>query len=63
MTNMDIRAIVSTLPALLLVATLGGCSDADTGPYAEAKNDWDSPPTTEKLQDMRLRLSTTQQDH
>ena len=52
-----------TLTAILflLAASAAGCSD--TGPYAEAKNDWDSPPTNEDLQDLRLRLAHTQTDH
>jgi hypothetical protein len=63
---MDLRPIPWMLTALLIVAmsAAGGCSDADdTGPYVEAKNDWDSPPARETVQDMRTRLSTTQQDH
>jgi hypothetical protein len=60
---MDTRARHRTLTAaLLLLAVLAtGCSD--TGLYAEAKNDWDSPRGDQQQQDLRLRLATTQQDH
>ena len=60
---MDTRAHYRTLTAVLFLLAVVGTGCSDTGPYAEAKNDWDSPRDDQQLQDLRLRLATTQQDH
>ena len=60
---METRAPHCTLTALLFMVAIAGAGCSDTGPYVEAKDAWDSPPTNEELQDLRLRLALTQQDH
>lgn len=54
---------VLVVPGLVLVALgVGGCS-TQTGQYAPAKQQWDSP-RPEQLQDeLRNRLEHTQHDH
>ena len=65
---MDIRRIRGFLMLSLVTAfvvTGAGCSKhvSRDGPYAEAKQNWDSPRSTELENSMRNRLATTQQDH
>jgi hypothetical protein len=59
---MAVRGVVMLI---LLAPLLVGCakSGKDIGPYADAKQSWDPPRTTEQLSMMRTRLATTQQDH
>ena len=65
---MDVRLVQRLLAMSLLTifAVAGvGCSRhaQQDGPYAEAKQNWDSSHSSEQLRALRNRLTTTQQDH
>jgi len=64
------KSLTRYLMILLAVApSLAACSGGYVqepwmgGPGEQAKQKWESPPTPERLHEMRTRLLTTQSDH
>lgn len=54
--------ILAVLAITLAATAIGGCS-TQTGQYAPAKQQWDSPRPAQLQDELRMRLELTQHDH
>lgn len=62
---MNARAVFRLIALTLTMAALlipTGCSKFETGQYADAKETWDPPGSTDQ-HDLRNRAATTQRDN